>query len=261
MQNAVHLSTWSTQISLQKHYVRSYRPLQVYILTVCYRQESRNAFISPTWLSSSPMYKVFYIATKFRVQVATHNLLQGGGPHSDCDDEFCRQRFTVCTCILPMEVVTVAQRVEVVELNSLIEIPSEVQVRQAISNLYKQKSDCPDKFSYIKFPFGMIGYNELDMLLKYHEHMTYTKKANEENVWLEHAKQNCRNLGIDIDKICKYVCSTRKSCHNASIWTLVGERWLTDEAIDSVFGIINKKHDKQYVLCVSPLGFCTLLPD
>ena len=46
-----------------------------------------------------------------------------------------------------------AQRVEVVELNSLIEIPSEVQVHQAISNLYKQKSDYPDKFSYIKFPF------------------------------------------------------------------------------------------------------------
>ena len=101
----------------------------------------------------------------------------------------------------------------------------------------------------------MIGYNELDMLLKYHEHMTYTKKANEENVWLEHAKQNCRNLGIDIDKICKYVCSTRKSCHNASIWTLVGERWLTDEAIDSVFGIINKKHNNTVCFVCKPTRF------
>ena len=98
----------------------------------------------------------------------------------------------------------------------------------------------------------MIGYNELDMLLKYHKHIRYTKKATEENVWLEHAKQNCRSLG---DKVCKYVCSTDKSSHNASIWTLVGERWLTDEAIDSVFGIINKKHDNTVCFVCKPTRF------
>ena len=106
----------------------------------------------------------------------------------------------MCTCILPMEVVTVAQRMEVVELNSLIQIPSKMQVCQAISNLY---SDYPDKFSYINF-LSECYYDKLDMLLKYHEHMRYTKKATKENAWLKQAKQNCRNLGIDIDKICKY---------------------------------------------------------
>ena len=53
---------------------------------------------------------------------------------------------------LPMEVVTVPQRIKVVEIGSLTEIPSELQVRQAISNLRKQQGHHPDKFSYIQFP-------------------------------------------------------------------------------------------------------------
>ena len=85
---------------------------------------------------------------------------------------------------LPMEVVTMPQRIKVVEFGSLIEIPCELQVRQAISNLRKQQSDYPDKFSYIKFPFGIIGYDGLDMLLKYHEYITLKKKV-AEDWWLE----------------------------------------------------------------------------
>ena len=194
------------------------------------------------------------------IQVVTNVLFQGGGPGSDSDntiDPFNGKRFTV-RMFLPMEVVTVPQRIEVVEFGSLIDIPSELQVRQAISDLYKQQSDYPDMFSYIKFPFGIIGYDGLDMLLKYHEYITLEKKLAEENTWLEHAKQNCRSLGIDIDKIYQYfrdnVWSTcaRNNYHIASIRTLVGERWLTDEVTDTVFDIINKKHDDTICLVHKP---------
>ena len=81
--------------------------------------------------------------------IVTNVSLQGGGPGSDCDntiDSFNGKRFTVCM-FLPMEVVTVPQKIEVVEVGSLIEIPSEHQVRQAISNLCKHQSDYPDMFS------------------------------------------------------------------------------------------------------------------
>ena len=185
------------------------------------------------------------------IQVVTNVSFQGGGPGSDCDDTidpFNGKRFTV-RMFLPMEVVTVPQRIEVVEFGSLIDIPSELQVRQAISNLCKHQSDYPDMFSYIKFPFGIIGYDGPAMLLKYHEYITFKKKVAEENTWLEQAKQNCGSLGIDIDKVYQYfrdnvwpTCA-RNNYHIASVRTLVGERWLTDEVIDTVFGIINKKHD------------------
>ena len=60
------------------------------------------------------------------IQVVTSVSLQGGGPGSECDDTtnpFNGKRFTVR--MLPMEVVTMPQRIKV---GSLIEIPCELQV-------------------------------------------------------------------------------------------------------------------------------------
>ena len=98
------------------------------------------------------------------IQLVTSVSLQGGGPGSECDDTtdpsnrkrftvrmflpidpFNGKRFTV-RMFLPMEVVTMPQRIKVVEFGSLIEIPYELQVHQAISNLRKQQGDYPDKF-------------------------------------------------------------------------------------------------------------------
>lgn len=76
------------------------------------------------------------------------------------------------------------------------------------------------------------------MLLKYHEYITLKKKVVEENAWLEQAKQNCGSLGIDIDKIYQYFQENVWSCNIYPIASIRGEQWLTDEAIDTVFGII-----------------------
>ena len=64
---------------------------------------------------------------------------------------------------LPVEVITVSKQVEVVEIGNLVEIPSETQVRPAISKLYKIQKEFPDKFSYINFSFETIDYGGLDI--------------------------------------------------------------------------------------------------
>ena len=145
---------------------------------------------------------------------------------------------------LPMEIVTFLERVKVVEVGNLVEIPSEIQVRQAISKLYKKREEDPDKFSYIKFPFGMIDYDGLQMLQTYHEYIALKKKNDEERVWLKQAKQSCEGLEINIDNINQHfkdnVWSTTSFNPTTSIHNLVGKRWPTDNVIEIVFGT---KHD------------------
>ena len=96
---------------------------------------------------------------------------------------------------LPMEIITVPERIKVVKVASLTEIPSETQVRQAISKMYKTQEEHPHEFSYMKFPFGMIDYDGLNMLLTYHECLALKKKLAEEKAWLRESKQKCEGLG------------------------------------------------------------------
>ena len=132
--------------------------------------------------------------------------LQGGGPEPDDEDiadPFNRKRFTVCM-FLPMEIVTFSERVKIIEVGNLVEIPSEIQVRQAISKRYKNKEERSDKFAYVKFPFGMIDYDGLQMLKTYHKCIAHKKKVVEEKAWLKHAAQNCEGIGVNIDKTNQY---------------------------------------------------------
>ena len=104
--------------------------------------------------------------------------LQGGGPGSDgeqIDDPFNGKRYTVCMS-LPMEVVTLSERAKAVEVGSLVKIPSDVQVRRAISDLYKEKEKYPNKFAYMRFPFGIVDYAGLQMMQSYHEYISLKKK-------------------------------------------------------------------------------------
>ena len=157
---------------------------------------------------------------------------------------------------LPMEVITIPERIKVVEVGSLIEIPSQLQVRQAISMLCKKQEEYPDKFSYIKFPFGMIDYGGLNALLTYHEYLALRKKVAEEKAWLKQSKQNCEGLGINFDKINQYfrdhVWSTDNYNPITSIRNITGKRWLSDDVIDRVFDIINMKHDDTVCFVCKP---------
>ena len=80
------------------------------------------------------------------VLVVTCVTFQGGGPGSDDEgmaDPLNGKRFAVCM-FLPMEIISLSERVKVVDVGKLVEIPSEIQICQAISKLYKQKEEHPD---------------------------------------------------------------------------------------------------------------------
>ena len=70
---------------------------------------------------------------------------------------------TVCIFV-PMEVISSSQKMSVVQVSELTKVPSAQQVRQAISNLYKKREKVPDQFCYVKFPFGMLGYERLQQI-------------------------------------------------------------------------------------------------
>ena len=53
-------------------------------------------------------------------------------------DPFNGKRFTVCM-FLSMEIVTFSEKVKVLEVGNLVETPSEIQVCQTITKLYKNK--------------------------------------------------------------------------------------------------------------------------
>ena len=53
-------------------------------------------------------------------------------------DPFRKKKFTVCM-LHPIEVITVSKRMAIVDVGSLAEIPTKLQVLQAISELYKKK--------------------------------------------------------------------------------------------------------------------------
>ena len=55
---------------------------------------------------------------------------------------FNKKKFTV-RMLHPIEVITVSKRMAIVDAGSLAEIPTELQVHQAISELYKKKRNFP----------------------------------------------------------------------------------------------------------------------
>ena len=163
---------------------------------------------------------------------------------------------------LPMEVITVTKPVNTVANSFLTDIPSEIQVRQAIFSLYKKQEEFPDMYTYAKFPFGILDFDGLKMLQKYHNNYTQIKKKiSEEKAWLKESEKACAGLGINIKNIHQYfqshVWCGNDSC--ASIRNLVGKRWLSDYEIDKMFNVVNEVYDNTIGLCVSQPIFCTHL--
>ena len=101
-------------------------------------------------------------------------------------------------------------------------------------------------YTYVKFPFGILDFDGLKMLQKYHNNYTQIKKKiSEEKAWLKESEKACAGLGINIKNIHQYfqshVWCGNDSC--ASIRNLVGKRWLSDYEIDKVFNIVNEVYD------------------
>ena len=93
-----------------------------------------------------------------------------------------------------MKVVSSAEVMQTVEIDTLAEIPSERQIIEAISILYKEKEKNPKNYVYIKFPFGILCYEGLKELRSYYERIQFQEKINEDRNWimLNHFAHNLR---------------------------------------------------------------------
>ena len=94
----------------------------------------------------------------------------------------------------PMEVITVTKPVNTVAISSLTDIPSEIQVRQAIFSLYKKQEEFNDMYTYVKFPYGILDFDGLKMLQKYHNYTQIKKKISEEKAWLKESEK--KRVGV-----------------------------------------------------------------
>ena len=100
-----------------------------------------------------------------------------------------------------MKVVSSAEVMQTVEIDTLAEIPSERQIIQAISVLYIEKEKNSKNYVYIKFPFGKLCYEGLKELISYYERIQFQEKINEDRNLLNNVKSICSQLKIDVNKI------------------------------------------------------------
>ena len=74
--------------------------------------------------------------------------------------------------LFPMETLVSNTKIDITHPGSLTEIPSFGVVTQAISMLYKKRETINnDLFVYVKFPFGVLDFNGLKELQKYHQYL------------------------------------------------------------------------------------------
>ena len=157
---------------------------------------------------------------------------------------------------LPMEIVAATEMLDTVEMNSLSMIPSEAQVRQAISMLCKRKEKDTNKYVYVKFPFGMMDYNGLKTIQAYHDGVQHKRKIREEKKWLHDVNKLSSEVGVDLPEIKRYFEEhIWTSKQHAPIQSLVGDRWLSNYDIDAIFDLINKKYDNTIAFVCKPSQF------
>lgn len=86
---------------------------------------------------------------------------------------------------LPAEVAVLQRATVVKEVRDIHALPCEEQCRKVLSELCKTQEKHPNKYCYVKFPFGYIGYSGLKELLSVHENRSAKRCVQEEREWLE----------------------------------------------------------------------------
>ena len=95
-------------------------------------------------------------------------------------DPFRKKKFTV-RMLHPIKVITVSKRMAIVDLEVLLKFPPSFKyARPSVSCI--KKEEFSDKYSFIRFSFGMIDYDGLSRLLTYHEYITLKGKIAEEKL-------------------------------------------------------------------------------
>ena len=146
-----------------------------------------------------------------------------------------------------MTVVMASKLLDTVEMSSVAAIPSGTQVCEAISMLCKEQEKQQNKFVYIKFPFGMMDYDGLKSIQAYHDSVQHKQMMLEEKNWLHDVDKLGSEIGISMSQINQHfeekIWTPNPDKQHTSVQSLVGNRWLSNYDIDSIFEIINRKYD------------------
>ena len=86
---------------------------------------------------------------------------------------------------LPADVVVLQKATVVKEVRDIHARPCEEQYCKALSELCKRQEKHPNKYCYIIFQFGYIGYRGLKELLIVHESRSAKRHVQEQREWLE----------------------------------------------------------------------------
>ena len=163
---------------------------------------------------------------------------------------------------LPAEVAVLQRATVVKEVRDIHALPCEEQCRKILSELCKTQEKHPNKYCYVKFPFGYIGYSGLKELLSVHESRSAKRCVQEEREWLETFEAGLPS------PLCNSILARIKNFIEADVWNgtgsekskllrnLVGKRWISDDSISKVFDILNKQHDDTICFVAKPHGFC-----
>ena len=86
---------------------------------------------------------------------------------------------------LPADVAVLQKATIVKKVRDIRALPCEEQCREVLSELCKTQEKHPNKYCYVKFPFGYIDYSGLKELLGVHERRAAKRCIEEEREWLE----------------------------------------------------------------------------
>ena len=143
---------------------------------------------------------------------------------------------------LPMKVVISEKEIDIVQPNTLSEIPSLNIVTKAISMLYKEEEKNNNNFLYIKFPFGVLDLIGLKELRDYHQHLARMKLKKQCNLWLVQCECISNDLGIDINKIKEYFTSSLLQ-EQPSLVSITGNKWVTEIDLGKMFRVLNRDYN------------------
>ena len=151
--------------------------------------------------------------------------------------------------LLSVEVLVSQTKMDIVHPGRLKELPSFGVVAQAISMLCKKRETvCSDSYVYVKFPFGVINYDGLKDLQKYHQYLKDRATDKQNQAWLS----ECESISDVNLKSIKDYFKRPKLDHEASLTNLTGKHWVTENEMGLLFKILNRSYTDVMCLVCTP---------
>ena len=180
------------------------------------------------------------------IHICTHNTMQGGG------GEDVQKRKHIVHEFISKQLIRSSEKLNVTNHDSISVIPSQQEVRDAITHIVQEQEKAPNEYVYIEFPFGRLDYTGLKEIEQYYMDVELKRCTSEEKHWLySFESQSVQKIGISLDKVIDYFKAHVWGALNdrgKAIRKLVGKTWVTDNEIDYVFNMLNAQRNTDIFL-------------